>query len=251
MKKIDKWWIWAIGALFFLIIVQILFSIPAPCKYLDAVWEAGDLISFAGTIVLGFVAIHQTQQANEMSKRLMEIENNRYMLEMRPFFMVTDWKAYELDYDKYFISPDKLYIQIGDCKNCEKALGIGLKLHNTTNSYMTAEYFYDGTVPWKNITTNQPNRKIRLYADESKEIVFFADPEYMKSFEKQWITVKFILENRFAQRYQESFCLLINVLSKDCLHNEGEWYCDVIVQSFKIGKFEKNSRGKIELIMED
>lgn len=61
----------------FLIGVQVLFSIPAPCKWLEAVWGAGDFISFIGTISLGLVAIYQTKNANEISFRLLQIEEDR------------------------------------------------------------------------------------------------------------------------------------------------------------------------------
>lgn len=61
----------------FLIGVQVLFSIPAPCKWLDVVWDAGDFISFVGTISLGLVAIYQTKNANEVSFRLLQIEEDR------------------------------------------------------------------------------------------------------------------------------------------------------------------------------
>lgn len=113
MKKMqNKWWVWVISSISFLLIVHILFSIPAPCKWLEAVWEAGDFISFVGTMVLGCVAYHQAEQANKMSEKLMDIENNRYKLDIRPFVMLTGWKAYELEIKKLIFNPDKLYIKI-------------------------------------------------------------------------------------------------------------------------------------------
>lgn len=244
---------WLIASVIFLIAVQVLFCIPAPCKWLEATWEAGDLISFVGTIVLGFVAISQTQKANKMTERLMDIENNRYMLEVRPFFMVTDWKSYELDSDKLIFNPDKLYIQIGPHNDGELALGIGLQLQNTTDSYISVEYSkgYSDTITWSKSAINQPNRKLRLLAGDSKEIVFYANPDYIKSLRGDFITVEFILENRFAQRYQESFRLIILALSNTCIHKDGEWYCDASIQDFKIGKFVKNAEGEIVVIMED
>ena len=253
MKKINKWWAWLIASVVFLIVIQVLFSIPAPCKWLEAVWEAGDLISFVGTIVLGYVAVSQTQRANKMSERLMDIENNRYMLEVRPFFMVIDWKAYELNSDRLLFNPDKLYIQIGTHNDGESALGIGLQLQNTTDSYISVEYSsgHSDKVTWSNVVTNQPNRKLRLLAGGSKEIVFYANPDYMKSLIGEFITVEFILENRFAQRYKESFCMIITALSNKVIHKDGEWYCDTAIQDFKIGKFVKNSDGKTVLIMEN
>ena len=61
----------------FLLGVQVLFSIPAPCKWLDAVWDAGDFISFIGTISLGLVANYQTKKSNELSFRLLQIEEEQ------------------------------------------------------------------------------------------------------------------------------------------------------------------------------
>lgn len=211
------------------------------------------MISFVGTIVLGYVAVSQTQRANKMSERLMDIENNRYILEVRPFIMVTDWKAYELGSDKLLFSPDKLYIQIGPHNDGELALGIGLQLQNTTDSYMAAEYSggHSDKITWSNAATNQPNRKLRLLAGDSKEIVFYADPEYMKSLVNDFITVEFILENRFAERYKESFRLIITSLSNQCIHKDGEWYCDSSIQDFKIGKFVKDSNGNTILKLEE
>ena len=37
----------------------------------------GDVLSFAGTVVLGYIAIAQTEKANQMNKELLEIEKNR------------------------------------------------------------------------------------------------------------------------------------------------------------------------------
>lgn len=40
-------------------------------------WGAGDFISFVGTISLGLVAVYQTKKANEISSRLLQIEEER------------------------------------------------------------------------------------------------------------------------------------------------------------------------------
>lgn len=252
-KMLSKWWIWLIAIIVFLIVVQILFSIPAPCKWLVAVWKAGDFISFVGTMVLGYVAISQTEWANKMSERLMDIENNRYKLDIRPFVMLTDWKAYELQSEQLFFNPDKLYIQIGEHEEGTPALGIGLLLQNTTDSYLSLEYSgaKSETIKWENFSANQPNRKLRLSSGESEEIVFYASPEYMTFLIGEFVTVKFILENRFAEKYQESFELIITVLSNECLHKKGEWYCDITAQNYQIRKFVKDGTGKIILKMED
>lgn len=85
-KRLEKWYVWLLLAVVFLVTVQVLFTIPAPCKWLDAVWEAGDLISFVGTLVLGYIAVKQTQQANEVAKsandtsqKLIELQQKEYL----------------------------------------------------------------------------------------------------------------------------------------------------------------------------
>lgn len=78
-KPFEKWWCWLLASIFFLLIIQILFTIEAPCKWLEAKWDAGDIISFAGTIVLGFIAISQTQYANQINKKLLEMQREDYL----------------------------------------------------------------------------------------------------------------------------------------------------------------------------
>ena len=252
-KHASKWWFWFLCAVLFLIVIQILFSIPAPCKWLEAVWNAGDFISFTGTMVLGFVAIWQTQRANGMSERLMELEHNRYKMEIRPFVMVTDWKAYELNSTQILLNPNKLYIEIGQTADGENVIGLGLRFQNTTNSYVSVEYktACSQKVTWSNSAGNQPNRKLRLLAGKDDEIVFYAKKDFMSSLIGERIIIQIILENRFGERYQESFELIILELSNQCLHNDGELYCDAAIQNYQIGRFKIDDNGKIALAMEE
>lgn len=84
-NQLTKLWFWVVVTAIFLVVVQVLFRIEAPCKWLDAVWEAGDLISLVGTLVLGYVAVLQTQRANDMaddanttSRKLIELQKAEY-----------------------------------------------------------------------------------------------------------------------------------------------------------------------------
>ena len=67
-----------------IVIIHFLFKICSNCYWIEAEWEAGDvlgyfgdILSFLGTIVLGYIAISQTEKANKMNKELLEIEKNR------------------------------------------------------------------------------------------------------------------------------------------------------------------------------
>ena len=62
------------------------FSFPAPSKWLEAVWGAGDFIAFCGTVVLGFVAWKQSTMATEISAKLISFQAAEYL----PTITVTD-----------------------------------------------------------------------------------------------------------------------------------------------------------------
>ena len=109
MEKILKWInehkklsIFLIAIIVFLpiIVIHLLFKIKIGWSWITAEWEAGDVLgyfgdvlSFVGTIILGYVAICQTQKANNISEKLMEID----LVKMKPCF---DFRNSQ----KYFIS---------------------------------------------------------------------------------------------------------------------------------------------------
>lgn len=99
---------WIILVILFLLITQILFTIPAPCRWLKAVWEAGDLLSFIGTITLGFISIKQTQlaslsakEANLTSRKLIDLQTTEYV----PSMSITDF----VGISKYSLNACKSY----------------------------------------------------------------------------------------------------------------------------------------------
>lgn len=74
-----------------LIIVHILFKWKSGIAFLVAEWSAGELLgyigtllSFWGTIILGWLALQASNKANELSRRVIELEQDHYRLEMRP-----------------------------------------------------------------------------------------------------------------------------------------------------------------------
>lgn len=103
--------IWIILVILFLLVTQILFTIPAPCRWLKAVWEAGDLLSFIGTITLGFISIKQTQlanlsakEANLTSRKLIDLQTTEYV----PSMSITDF----IGISKY---------SLNTCNSCDNA----------------------------------------------------------------------------------------------------------------------------------
>lgn len=229
-------------AIIFLVAVQIVFSIPAPYKCLEAVWSAGDFITFCGTVTLGIITCVQTHKANEMSQALMRIEENRDQLEISPFFMVTQWEMRYLVFQDMALNNSKrVSIDIGNSE--EKTVGLILKIQNTTKSFITVEYMgaqieTDGK--WTNAGCYQFNRKLLLKEGENGEINFYASENFIKNLESKRCKLKFILENRFAQRYEEEFILIITYITD----NEKEIFCHCQIQEYEIKRYNMQKEEK-------
>ncbi len=249
-------WLFLCTAL--LITVHILFTISAPFPWLEHVWGAGDLITFVGTIVLGYVAYWQTNNANETSDRLLKIEEVRYKLELRPFFMVSDYKAYVKKEWDIITNPDKIYISIaGKDKETEHVLCFEMEIINTTSSFITARFASATTenqVKWGNGMANQKGDVVLMQPSGTGKVVFYASPSFFeKNFRGSRIQMKFILENRLAKRYAEYFTLIPHALSCDTVgcSRDGEWFIGMVIQEYSISRFDKDENGNLIEIQEE
>jgi len=73
-----KHWIYCVVVMvLFLIFIHIIFTIPASTPWLEAVWDAGDVLIFVGTMILGIGAIHLSIKSNDMNDRLLLLEEER------------------------------------------------------------------------------------------------------------------------------------------------------------------------------
>lgn len=88
-----------------IIVLHLLFKIRTDCYWIQADWQSGDVLgyfgdvlSFIGTIILGYIAIIQAEKANQLSNELLKIEKNR----IKPCLDVSSqlYKIY-LDEDMY------------------------------------------------------------------------------------------------------------------------------------------------------
>lgn len=270
MDDIKKFWkkhkkaiiIWTlIGFLAPLIIVHLLFKWYSGVDFLVAEWSAGDLLgyigtalTFIGTIVLSILALQASNKANALSEKVIEMEKDRYRLELRPFALVSNWKAYEIDSKELVDDPKEKYIQIGMCKT-GKALGLALELTNTTQSCITVQYSR-GTVrnpdlSWGNAAVNQENLKMTLAPGDKDKFIFYATPEFMKKQISQRVTVELTLENRFSKRYKETFVIIITALSDKVSQIPGRWHCCLFAQEYTISRFEKDKNGDTICIDEE
>ncbi len=241
----------------FLIVVQVLFSLPASSELFRAKWEAGDLLAFVGTMALGLITVQQTWKANAMSQRLMDLEENRCKLETRPFIMAEDWAAEPGDPEKILHPNEKniAYVNVIASQDPLDNLCVKLRVVNTTQAFETVSY--DGAayarkkqeLPWIHSYTNVTNPKLRLQPGEGGDFVFWgARLELEDSIKNEFIRFRFLLENRFGERYQENFEALAILRER---HGEGEApFLSLAVQDYRIGRFVKKGSGT-ELVWEE
>lgn len=64
-----------------ILIIHILFKIKTNCYFITAEWDSGDVLgyfgnvlSFIGTVFLGYVAVCQSQKANQLSNEIVKLE---------------------------------------------------------------------------------------------------------------------------------------------------------------------------------
>lgn len=98
-----------------IVVIHILFKIKTNCYWIAAEWEPGDVLgyfgdvlSFVGTVVLGYVAICQTEKSNELSNKLLELE----WRQMQPCLCLDGNQEY------------KIYIGAEEIEEVEKEYGI-------------------------------------------------------------------------------------------------------------------------------
>ena len=243
-----------------LVSVHLLFKWESGISFIEAEWSAGDLLgyvgtilSFIGTIVLGFLALEASNKANDLSQKVIKLEEERYRLDVRPFVLVSNWKAYEINSNELIYSPKMKYIRVGDYQS-GTALGLALELTNTTESYVSVEYS-SGTTRnpekcWTKTAVNQQNLKMMLAPGEKDEFVFYAAPSFMKEQEHQRIKIELILENRFSKRYKENFVIIITSLFEQVGLNSSQWYCHLFAQEYAIAHFDEDETGNTICIEE-
>lgn len=123
-KYIGKHWLgsWATLSIVYACIIQLLFSFPAPNKFLVAHWGAGDILTYASTVSLGLLAMWQNKKMQE--------ENDVAQKELEDIIM----RSNELNMISKIIDHEERRIQnlqekmISYMQSCDpQAIGVALK----------------------------------------------------------------------------------------------------------------------------
>lgn len=195
------------------------------------------------TIIIAIVAIWQTKESNEISERLLELEQDRQRLDLRPAFVIEHWDAPMRNFETTSILPEDLCIQIGKYSH-GIAWGLRLTLLNISSGYETIIFnsavAKDGAFTWKNSMSMATTRKIGLAPLEKKDIYFYADEEAFKSQLGKAIILDFYVKNRLGDTYKEQMEVYIMSMTDETPHREGEAYLYLEVQNYNVEFIEKN-----------
>ncbi len=214
MKFLKENWKYILGIALFLLLEQIIHTIPAARWWLVSAWTAGDIITCGGTLFLGYITFKQTVKANQLSQKVAELEDQKFKMEIRPFAMVVNYSFRHTQLPSVMFNSKQACYQIAITDETEEIVALILSLQNTTESFITVEYnegFVEGDA---SIRLNKGSfatclRKLCLAPMESGDIVLFCNRKEMDQlFSNRWITLEFVLENRFAERYKERFRMI-------------------------------------------
>jgi len=227
-----------------------LIGIPTDIQAGEVLNFYGTFLTFIGTVALSALAVWQNKKANDINERLSLLEEEKYKLEMRPFAMISDWKANIEDVISVILSPTKIYYDIGKASNDHMNCAcLSLFFTNTANYFITVSYstatVYDNNdlvCKWPNRIANQQNSKLYLNSCKQGEIVFYAEKQTMESLVDKTIALELILENKLSERYKENINILVTSFD---LHDDNSCFVHMLVQNYKIGKFIKDKDDKI------
>ena len=192
-----------------------------------------------------------TEKANAIAERAYDIEKYNYQLQIRPFITVTDYDISVFSKQDILFSDLKVFYEAGNWDSISNTNGIKFIITNTTHSFLS--FSFDEAIcknsnnKWNNSCAgekNIKNRIINLMAGESKEIVFIADDKMLEKLWAERISMSFILENRFMQRFKETFDIVFMWIKKD---DDLSWKCFLNFQNFRIFRFEYHGDNCIEV----
>lgn len=179
-----------------------------------------------------------TQQANKMSERVMKLEEERFKMEIRPFVLATDWQVCEGIPTEFEDKRQTIAYQVGPSNNrITDCVALILELTNTTQSYEIVRYWNATSSSgerWGLCVNDRNGISLGIPAGESRKFCFYADESFFSGIEGKTIKFEFIIENRFDERYKESFDLVViqfNWERKDC---------NIISQKYEIQAFTKD-----------
>jgi len=205
------------------------------------------ILSSIATIFLGFITLALSNRANKINNDLLGLQKDQFLLETRPFIMITNWKPFGKSYNEIVFAPDKIYLCIDNLdENAHEVSCLSLFITNTTKSFLQASYG-SGSYISNGIehrfalgAANQYNTKLLLGPGETREIVLYASVGFFNTIIGENITFEFILENHIAERYLEHAVVNITMFSDPFEQGLGDWYAMLDIQNYTVERVQNN-----------
>lgn len=180
------------------------------------------------------------EQSNETSDRVLKLEEEQFKMEIRPFFLVTDWKVCKAVPAEFEDKHRTIAYQVGVGKErTDNRVALILELTNTTQSYEIVRYSNatsSNGKRWGLCVSDRNGISLGIPAGESRKFCFYSDESFFADIEGKTVSFEFVLENRFDERYKESFDLVVirfNWERKDC---------NIKPQGYKIQAFTEDHK---------
>lgn len=249
----SKWIITAIIIVIVEIIAAVLIHFLSPkfCSEISAdgiLGYIGTCVSTLGSLFVGVVAILQSNKANEIAENAQEFDSWHFKMDIRPFIIVSDIKCETMSINNVLMKNEKpIYIFDEDAeidhssdvqkKDCEV---IWMYVANTTDSLVTIQ-FDEMTDNYQNNyklhMMNNVKKKTIIKGQSTGVIGFYSSDKFWKKQSSSLSKYSFILENRFGERYKESFYLNI-VYEMRTESNDGTYRPLFTAQDYNCVKFQ-------------
>lgn len=118
-----------------IMLIHILFKFSAPNEFLVATWSSGellgyfgDILTFLGTVTLGYIAVLQSEKANNISENLMKMD----LIKSKPCFDFVNAQ-------KYFMTLERPTLELSKLYNSEESMRLELLYTNQPRTGITTD----------------------------------------------------------------------------------------------------------------
>lgn len=181
---------------------------------------AGDMLSYIGAIlstlataVMAITTVHLSKQANEIADKQAKIEESVQKLDLQPFAFVTSVRAENIS-GAPENQPGRLAYCLCSGNGTNDYEIYWLDFVNSTASFLTMQFQgyvdEDGRVE-RVKTSNSFKPWLTLLPGETATIGLYAIPDFWKRCDNNKpFSIKINLENRLAEKYEETVILGLN-----------------------------------------
>lgn len=179
----------------------------------DAVGFYVSLLSAGGAIFLGYVAIRQ-------NNRLMKLEEKKFKIDNQPFVTLTECRIFKADFSETINNQRIPHAEISPVLGKDQMWVLSFDFTNTGNGFTIVNYVGCDVV--NNIGTERrkieslgnghygtTRKNLTLQTNESGTYHLLCTKDKLESFKHVRLQFKFVLENKFNNRYVEEFVLIL------------------------------------------